>query len=201
MFNKKYKIIISIFLVLTLMFNSGFTKKTFAPQPVYRVYLKGKSLGIISSKEELEEYINKKQAEVKQKYGVEKVYLPSDLDVIKEITFSNKLDSIESIYEKIKDISPFTISGYAITIRGEDTQDSEGKTVKGQKQTIYVLDKEVFTESVVLTAKSFISSEEYDSFANETQKEIEDTGKIIEKIYIENKITIKKQNIPINKTI
>lgn len=201
MFSKKYKLIISIFLVLTVIFNSGFTKKSFAPQPVYRVYLKGKSLGIISSKKELEEYINKKQAEVKKKYGVEKVYLPSDLDVVKEITFSNKLDSIENIYEKIKDISPFTINGYAITIRGEDTQDSEGKTIKGKKQTIYVIDKDVFTESVVLTAKSFISSEEYEAFATETQKEIEDTGKIIEKIYIENKITIKKQNIPINKTI
>lgn len=198
---KYYKLFVSIFLVLTITLTSGFTQKLLAPQTVYRVYLKGKSLGIISSKEKLEDYIDKKQAEVKEKYGVTKVYLPSDLDVVKEITFSNDLDSEEEIYNKIKDISPFTVSGYAITIRGVDSQNNEGQTIKGKKQTIYVLDKAVFTDAVEITVKSFISSEEYESFANEEQKEIEDTGKIIEKIYIENKITIKKQKIPINKTI
>ena len=36
------------------------------------------------------------------------------------------------------------------------------------------------------------SNEDYENYANDTQKEIEDTGKIIEAIYIKNKITIKK---------
>ena len=49
--------------------------------------------------------------------------------------------------------------------------------------------------------KSFISSEDYNNYANKTQKEIQDTGKIIENIYIKNKITIKKQKIPVNQTI
>lgn len=199
--SKKVKVIICLILFVSSFLTMGFTKKNYKPQTVYRIYLKGKSLGIIKSKEQLEAYIDKKQSEIKKKYNVDKVYIPSDLDIVKEITYSNDITSVEKIYNKLKDISPFTISGYEITIRGVDTKDSEGKKVKGKNQKIYCIDKNVFTEAVESTVKSFISSEEYEAFANDTQKEIEDTGKIIESIYIQNVITIKKQKIPINKKI
>lgn len=200
--NKKIlKIILSITLVVTLFVVTGYTPKRLSTHTVYRVYLKGESLGIIKSKTSLEEYINKKQSEIKKKYNVDKVYVPSDLDIVKEITYDNNLTSVEKIYNKIKDISPFTISGYAVTIKGIDTKDSTGKTVKGKKQVIYVLEKDIFTEAVDNIVKSFIPSDEYEAFANDTQKEIETTGKKIEKIYIENTITIKKQKIPIDKKI
>ena len=199
--SKKLKILISLALVLSFFLSSGFSIRKFTPHTVYRVYLKGKSLGLIKSKEQLEEYIDKKQAEIKEKYKVDKVYIPSDLDIVKETTYDNRLTSVEKIYNSIKDISPFTISGYAITIKGIDTTDSEGKVVKGKKQTIYVLDKDIFTNAVNNTVKSFIPEEDYNNFAERSQKEIEDTGKIIEKIYIENTITIKKQKIPVNETI
>lgn len=180
---------------------TGFTTKNQTPQTVYRVYLKGESLGLIKSKEELEKYIDKKQAEIKKKYKVDKVYLPSELDIVKEVTHDDNITSVQKIYEKIKDISPFTISGYAITIKGMNTKNIDGKTIKGKNQTIYVLDKKVFTDAVENTVKSFIPTTEYEAYANDTQEEIKDTGKIIENIYIQNKITIKKQNIPVDKTI
>ena len=63
---------------------TGVSIRKFTPHNVYRVYLKGKSLGLIKSKKQLEEYIDKKQAEIKEKYDVDKVYIPSDLDIIKE---------------------------------------------------------------------------------------------------------------------
>lgn len=198
---KRIKILLCLLLTLSIFLTTGFAQKKFTAQPVYRVYLKGESLGIIKSKEQLESYIDKKQQEIKEKYNVDKVYIPSDLDIVKEITYNDNITSVEKIYNKIKDISPFTISGYKITIRGIDTQDSEGKKIKGKNQVIYVLDKKVFTTAVENTVKSFISTEEYEAFANNSQPEIEDTGKIIEKIYIENVITIKKQNIPINEKI
>ena len=66
---------------------------------------------------------------------------------------------------------------------------------------MYVIDKEVFTNSIENTAKSFVSEEDYDNYANDTQKEIKDTGKIVENISIKNKITIKKGNIPVDKNI
>lgn len=197
MFKKTLLIIFTI--LVTVTFTTGYTTKT--PRTLYHVYLKGKSLGIIKSKKALETYIDKKQQSIKEKYGVDKVYVPDDLSIVKETTYDAKVISTEKIYEKIKDISPFTIEGYAIKINGLDTKDSDGKKIKGKTQTIYVLDKKVFTDSVNNTVKSFVSKEDYQAYEKNNQKEIDDVGKIIEKIYIKNKITIKKQNIPVDKTI
>lgn len=198
---KKLSLLVAVMLVLSLFLVTGFTTKRQNTHTVYRVYLKGKSLGIIKSKDSLEKYINKKQAEIKEKYNVKKVYVPSELDIVKEITYDDDLTSVEKIYNKIKDISPFTISGYAVKIKGVDSKDSAGKTIKGKNQTIYVLDKKVFSNSVNNIVKSFIPEDEYNAFVNDTQKEIEDVGKIIEKIYIENTITIRKQKVPVDKKI
>ena len=188
-------------LILTLILTVGFTNKNLSPKTLYRVYLEGKSLGLIESKKELEEYIDKKQDEIKKKYNVSKVYVPDDLDIVKEITYNQNPLSVSKIYEKIKDISPFTINGYTIVINGIDTKDSNGNTIKAKKQTIYVLKKEIFEEAVDATVKSFINKNDYEAYANNKQKKITDTGTIIENIYIQNNITIKKSNIPVNKVI
>ncbi len=182
-------------------FAFGFQRFSTTPQTVYRVYLKGKSLGIVKSKKELEEYIDQEQKSLKRQYHVDKVYAPDDLDIVKEITYNNKTKTPKQIYEEIKDKSPFTIRGYAIVIKGLKTQNNEGKKIKTKDQTIYVLDKDVFTNSVETTVKSFIKEEDYENFKNDTQKKIKNTGKLIENIYIENKILIKKQNIPVTKKI
>ena len=68
--NKKRKKI-SIFLILvSSFFTMGFTTFSSKPQTVYRVYLKGKSIGIIQSKISFENYIDEKQAEIKKIYNV-----------------------------------------------------------------------------------------------------------------------------------
>ena len=195
----KNKIILVLLLFISFFTNTGFTNVSQKPRTIYKVYLKGKVLGNIKSKESFEKYIDTKQNEIKKKYQVNKVYVPEDLDIVKEITFENNIKTNEEIYKKIKDTSPFTINGYAIKIKDNETKDDNEKKVK--YQTIYVLKKDIFTESIEKTVKSFISPEEYDNYANDTQKEIQDTGKIIENIYIKNKITIKKDKIPINKVI
>lgn len=188
-------------LLLSIFYTAGFSKLLTAPKVVYRVYLKGESIGLISSKVSLENYIDKKQAEIKEQYGVDKVYAPTDLDIVKELTYYDNVSSVKEVYNKIKDISPFTINGYEITIKGVDTTDTNGKTVKGKSQKIYVLEKDTFTDAVDNTVKAFIDEKDYEAYANGTQKEIESTGTVIEKIYIENKITIKQDHIPVNKTI
>ena len=197
--NKRFNLIIAILVIFTFVFTTGFTPRQ--PKTLYRVYLKGESLGLIESKEEFEDYIDKKQEQIKKKYKVNKVYAPTDLDIVKELTYDDNVKSNSEIYEKIKDISDFTINGYVIKINGLDTKDAAGKTVKGKQQKLYVLDKQVFKDAVEKTAKSFISSEAYDNYANDNQKEIVETGKIIENIYIKNKITIKKDKIPVSQTI
>ena len=195
------KIIIILMLCLSFIYITGFKNIATTPHTVYRVYLKGKSQGIIKSKEDFEKYIDEKQEEIKKKYKVDKVFVPADLDIVKEITYDNEIKTNDEIYEEIKDVSPFTINGYTIKIKGLDTKDSEGKEIKGKTNTIYVLDKKVFTNSVEKTVKSFISPEDYKNYANDTQPEIKETGTIIDNIYIKNKITIKKDKIPVNKTI
>ena len=202
--HKKIKIITVSIIILSIIFTGGFSFKITKPQTVYRVYLKGKSLGIIKSKKSLEDYIDDKQKEIKKEYGVNKVYAPEDIDIVKEITFNNKVTSVQNIYNKIKNSSPFTISGYKINIKGVETTTNteEGhQTQKGQSQIIYVLDKDIFISAIDSTVKSFIPEDEYNNFANDTQEKIEDTGKNIEKIYLENKVTIKKQKIPVNEKI
>ena len=199
--NKRYKVLTILFILFSFFLTTGFTDIATKPQTVYRVYLKGKSLGIISSKSSFENYIDKKQEEIKKKYNVDKVYVPADLDIVKEITFENHVKTNAEIYEEIKDISPFTINGYVIKIKGLDTKDADGKEIKGKTQTIYVLKKDIFTNSIEKTVKSFIDPNDYENYENGTQKKIEDTGKYIENIYIKNKITIKKDRIPVDKTI
>ena len=199
--NKKIKLIMTIILLFSLVLTTGFTNINNEPHTVYRVYLKGESLGIIKSKKSLENYIDSKQEQIKRKYNVSKVYVPTDLDIVKETTFSNELKTNKEIYDEIKDISPFTIDGYVVKIRGLEQKNEKNKKEKPTTQSLYVLKKSVFTNSIEKTAKSFISDEDYDNYANDTQKEIEDTGKIIEAIYIKNKITTKKAKIPVDKKI
>ena len=195
----KHKILLVCILFLSFFINTGFSNISQKPKTVYKVYLKGKVLGNIESKESFEKYIDNKQEEIKKKYQVNKVYVPEDLDIIKQITFEDNVKTNEEIYKKIKDISPFTINGYVIKIKSIDSKDDNDK--KSKYQSLYVIKRDIFTKSIEKTVKSFIAPEEYDNYANDTQKEIQDTGKIIENIYIKNKITIKKDKIPIDKVI
>lgn len=183
----------------------GFNEIKTSPKQLYRVYLAGNSIGVIESKQELEEYIDTKQQQLKEKYNVSKVYAPNSLDIVKEITYNEKVSTIAEVYNKIETImgeSSFTIDGYKIKINGVEKVTEEG-TIKTDDLTIYVLDKDIFTNSVSKTISAFIDSDSYNSYINNTQKKIEDnqTGSIIEKLYIDNAITITKERIPAGATI
>ena len=51
------------------------------------------------------------------------------------------------------------------------------------------------------TVRSFVSSEDYKKYESNKKQTINGTGKIVEKIYIENEIKIKNKNISVNQTI
>ena len=195
------KITLLLMISTLVILSTGFVDISTKPKTLYRVYLKGESLGLINSKKELEDFIDKKQEEIKKEYKVDKVYVPSELDVVKEITFDGNVKTVDAIYEEIKDKSPFTINGYTIKIKGLDTKAEDGKVIKGKTQKIYTIERGTFTDAIEETVKSFIPEDEYTNYANKTQKEIDDVGKIIENIYIKNKITIKKELIPVDKKI
>lgn len=187
-------IFISI-LVSSLIFLVGY-KKTSKPVELYHVYLKGQTIGYIENKELLEEYIDNEQYELKEKYNVDKVFLPNELDIVKEITYNKKVSTEKDIYERIKDISPFTINGYTITIKGlEVTSEDSEEVVQQPDVKIYVIDKELFTNALKNTINVFVSENDYNNFINKTQPEIKDVGSLIEDIYIKNQITIAEGRI------
>ena len=69
--------------VAIVMFVNFANRYQLNPKEVYKVYLDGKVLGNINDKEELEEYINDEQKELKEKYTVDKVYIPTGVDIQK----------------------------------------------------------------------------------------------------------------------
>ena len=129
--NRKVKLVLLLTLILSIFITTGFSRVSKTPKTAYRVYLKGESIGLIKSKKALEEYIDNQQQGIKTKFNVKKVYAPSDLDIKKEITYSNDIKTNKEIYDEIKDKSTFTISGYLIKIKQLDTKDQNGKTIKG----------------------------------------------------------------------
>ncbi len=196
--------------VITFLTNNPKIFKANVPTESYRVYLKGESIGLIKSESELNNYINEKQQDLKEKYNVEKIYIPNDINVVKDITYENNLMSVSGIYNIINEKSPFTVKGYVFTIdktkstdyvEGSDEDPNKIEDIKEKIIKINVLDKNLFKDSVKKTVFSFVTEEEYENFINETQNTIIDTGEIIESLYIEDYITSKEAYIPVNEKI
>lgn len=192
-----YTIIALIMSSSVFLFSSS---ETSDPQEVYRVYLDGKSIGLIYSKAELEDYINKEEETIKNQYDVDNVYIPNNLDIVKEVTYNEKVQSAAAIYDEIKDKSSFTIKGYKITIKGVEEMTEEG-TKQTEDVSVNVLDKDIFVEAVDNAIGAFVDDESYEKFLNDQQEEITDEGTLIEDIYLQNDIIIKESNISIKDQI
>lgn len=193
--NKKN--ILSIFFAIVMstfvLFLSGGNNKI--PMEVYRVYLKGKTIGYIDKKEALDDYIDKEQVQIKEKYNVEKVYAPNDLKVVKEVVYNQKTLSEAEIYSKIKEEAPFTINGYRILIKGTKLTDEAQGEITTEDVIINVLSKEIFEEAIKEAIFVFVSESDYNNFVDGTQEEIKEVGTIIEDMYLKNKITIKETKL------
>ena len=188
---KKGITIISIVLLSLLVLYLQLNKKeNIIPNTYYQVYLNDEILGTIKSKKDLESYIDRQNNKYKKKYNIDKVYVPNGLEIRKVNTYNDKVESILSIYKKIADKGDFTVEGYQFKIKNDD-----------KVTDIYVLDQEVFTKAVDQTIGTFIGETRYALYKNNTQSEIQTMGSIIENVYVDNNITVKKTNIPITKTI
>lgn len=187
------KFLVGIFCVIIsacIIFLSFGYRKSTEPNIFYKVYLNGEDIGTIKNKQKLDEYIDKKSSEYKEKYNVDTVYAPNGLEVKKINTYNSKTVSVEEIYNKISEKEPFTISGYQFSIKKEDNV-----------QKIYVLDKEIFKDAVDSVIESFLGKEVYISYKEDTQVKITATGSLIESVYVDDNITVKEYNIPVVETI
>ena len=147
---------------------------------VYNVYLDGKLLGTIKSKDALEKYIDNEQKELKEEFDVDKVYKPNGLEIEKCLTHNAKILTEKQIYNKIKQKKSFTIKGYVVTIKDSD----------GNEEKINVLNKKIFDQAVNKVLRVFVNAEDVKNYKNDTQKKIDTTGSLIEDITISEKITI-----------
>jgi len=184
-----------IFIISLTILLLGFTNKiNKTPNIVYKVYIDGEIIGTIKSKPEFENYVNNQEEIFKEKYGVNKIYTPTGVEIKKVETYNNKFETNEEVYQKIIKTKKFTVKGIIVNIT--DKEDEEY-----QEQTIYVLSKDIFDEAVVKAIKSFLNPEDYEKFITDTQEEIKDLGSIVDDISIKQQVTYKKGYISIDEVI
>lgn len=183
---------LTVFLIIVsgLSIFLGFRDYNEIPIEVYQVSLNGEIIGLIKSKEDLDEHIDREQTELKEKYST-RVYAPDGLEVKKIYVYNPKISTTEEIYEYIKDKEPFTVKGYQITINKDENR----------QLTVNVLDKEMFTNAVDKVIKAFVDDDSYNNYINDTQSEIKTTGKIIESISLKEDIKIQEKLISTDELI
>lgn len=186
--------VLSIALACMIMLFVNFANRyQMTPKNVYKVYLDGKSIGNISDKKELEDYINEEQKELKDKYSVDKVYIPEGVNIQNITTYEKKVLTAKEVHNIIKDKKPFTVKGYKITIKKSSDDEDD--------RVIYVLDKKIFEKSMRSVLEAFVSKDDINNYENDTQPEIKSTGSLIEDIYIDQGITIKNTYISTDENI
>lgn len=173
-----------VYLCLTFKITSKKANKLF------EVYLSGKKIGLIASSDELYNLIDEEQTEIKEKYNVDKVYPPSGLEIQSTMTYKNRVLTAKEVYEEIKDIDPFTIEGYEVSI----------KLDKGT-MNFYILNKEHLDTAIKNTILAFVSKEEYDNYLEGKEVDITEEGKEITDIYFDKEVTIKRKYISTEENI
>lgn len=198
----KTKINLNVILIVVLtilsIFLLGFKiTQNKTPNEMYAIYLEGKKIGTVKSKDSFNEYINKQEEKLKNQYNVNEIYTPKGVEIKKIITYSNKTNTNEEIYKLLVSSENFTIKGIVVEITKEEKEDED----KQEVITINLLNKEIFDKSIVDIVKAFVDDEEYTKFMNSTQEPITDTGELIENIYIKDNITYKEDYIPTSEKI
>ena len=198
----KTKINLNIILIVVLTISSIFLlgfklTQNKTPNEMYAIYLEGKKIGTVKSKDSFNEYINKQEEKLKNQYNVNEIYTPKGVEIKKIITYSNKTNTNEEIYKLLVSSENFTIKGIVVEITKEEKEDED----KQEVITINLLNKEIFDKSIVDIVKAFVDDEEYTKFMNSTQEPITDTGELIENIYIKDNITYKEDYIPTSEKI
>lgn len=186
-------IVISMILVFYFI---GFNKRDITPKNVYQVYLNGEVIGLVDNKEELLNKINEEQQDIKDTYGVSKVYPPNGFDIKEYVTYDEDVTSAEDIYEKIKSEGDFTVEGYLITITKPKTENQDEKVT-----TIEVLNDQVYYDAENKFITTFVDASAYQNYINSTQPEIKDVGSIIKHMSFEETVTVKQAYISVKDKI
>lgn len=186
-------LMVSIICIL-YYFNLGVENSSVANK-VFEVYLSGDQIGTIKDENELYNLINQEQKEIKEKYSVDNVYPPDDLEIIEVSSYNEVISTSKEMYSLIENNDNFTIEGYEIII----TDNSNKEDIKETK--IHVLDKQIFTDAMDKFLDAYIDKSMYDNFINDEQEEIVYTGLTIDDMYFKENISIKKTYVSVDNTI
>ena len=96
----------------------------------------------------------------------------------------------KEIYNDIKDLEPFTIEGYEVTI-----------TKSNKNESFFILNKEDLDVAVKNTVLAFVDEDQYNKYLNGEQDKVTDTGTEITNIYLNNDVVIKKTYVPTDEVI
>ena len=180
---------------LLFSFCYNYNEKNY-PNEYYNVYLDDEFLGTVASKNDLLSYIEINAAKLinikklMNDADIDRVYEPLGLNVERVLTYNNGINSIEEVYSKIAEMKSFTIKGYEFTITDGD-----------ETKVIYVTDKKIFEDAVHKFIEVYVGKEEYAAYLNGTQEGIKVTGTELQNIYIQEDITVKEKQIPVDYTI
>lgn len=179
-----------------IMIGSGIPKKNMSPQNVYQVYLDGTKIGLVDNKDSLLNLINEEQQDIKSEYKVNQVYPPNGFDIEEYVTYDEKVENAESIYQKIQEKGDFTIEGYLITITRPASENATEKVT-----TIAVVDEEIFKNAEYKFITTFVDEADYQKYITNTQEEIKTVGSFIKHMEFAENITIKKAYISVKSKI
>ncbi len=215
--------------ILDERFNSNIKK--LSQEIVNYLYDYRDSLNMTSSEySDLEDYVNQKLYDVEyskfltmQQYVEDNaiylhtsdVYEPLGINVKKITTYDTSYTSVSDVYNKIIDKKPCTIEGYQFRIKSGDSSRLPLTTLLGALTSsydpnkvdssndvlVYVTDVDVFKDAIDEVTKVFVGSEKYEAYLNNTQQPITTTGSIINNIYLQEEITMKKTNISVKERI
>ena len=135
---------------------------------------------------EMRDYVEKNEIYL----SADKVYTPNGIAIKKIKTYKDDRIKIPDMYLKIIEREACTIAGYRFTITDGDNQ-----------RIVYVTDKQLFQDAVDTMAAIFIGEHDYKKFKEKTQSPIENTGSIIEKVYLQEDISYKAVNIDTSEKI
>ena len=121
------------------------------------------------------------------------MYSPEGTEIKKVYTYHDNIVSVEEIYKKIMSSKSNTVSGYRFIIKSKDSSIPNIE--------IYTIDTTTFSDAIEDLITIFVDDVEYQKYKNDKQEEIKTTGSIIENIYVEEEITYKAVNIPVEKNI
>ena len=150
--------LISLVFVLSLsIVLFGFSSRlNVNPVDAYVVYLDGQKIGTIANEEEFDEYINQQQQNIRNIYEVDTIYPPKGVEIRKETTYNNNINTDEEIYNKITEKKNFSLKGVKVTIESEEEDESD--------IVINVLSKDIFDEALENTIKAFVDHDQYAMF-------------------------------------